>query len=310
MQIAFRVLWVVCTAFTPTLLPAAQNPDPQEPPPVIRADVDVVNVLVTVHDKKRDTYATDLTIDDFDVYEDGVKQKIEFFNHETGEDAQPLTIVLLIDTSGSVKDKLRFEQQAASEFLQATLRKNVDLAAVIQFDSEVNLVQDFTYDFDTLENSILEIRAGGATRLYDSVFLAVEDLLAGEVGRKVIVILSDGADTQSIVTAEQAIRVAQNQDVVIYGIGVRSPGFDSDFGKIRDFAAATGGIFFKSKARLSRLRDAFQQINREIKNQYSIGYISTNPARDGTFRKISVRVRRSGLKVTHRKGYYAGDPTS
>ncbi len=301
------MLWMLLATVTATA--AAAQRSPQDDVPVIRADVEVVNILATVRDRKG-RYVADLSRQDFDVYEDGVKQKIEYFNYESGEQAQPLTIVMLIDTSGSVKDKLRFEQQAASEFLQATLRENVDLAAVIQFDSEVNLVQDFTYDFKTLENAILDIRAGGATMLYDAVFLAVEDLLSGEVGRKVIVILSDGADTQSVITSDQAIRVAQNEDVLIYGIGVRSPGFDSNFDKIREFANSTGGLFFKSKASLQRLREVFAQINQEIKNQYSLGYIPSNPTRDGSFRRISVKVKRSGLKVTHRKGYYAGEPTS
>ncbi len=301
------MLWILLATVTATAAVAQRSP--QDDVPVIRADVEVVNILATVRDRKG-RYVADLSRQDFDVYEDGVKQNIEYFNYESGEQAQPLTIVMLIDTSGSVKDKLRFEQQAASEFLQATLRENVDLAAVIQFDSEVNLVQDFTYDFKTLENAILDIRAGGATMLYDAVFLAVEDLLSGEVGRKVIVILSDGADTQSVITSDQAIRVAQNEDVLIYGIGVRSPGFDSNFDKIREFANSTGGLFFKSKASLQRLREVFAQINQEIKNQYSLGYIPTNPTRDGSFRRISVKVKRSGLKVTHRKGYYAGEPTS
>ncbi len=301
------MLWMLLATVTATA--AAAQRSPQDDVPVIRADVEVVNILATVRDRKG-RYVADLSRQDFDVYEDGVKQNIEYFNYESGEQAQPLTIVMLIDTSGSVKDKLRFEQQAASEFLQATLRENVDLAAVIQFDSEVNLVQDFTYDFKTLENAILDIRAGGATMLYDAVFLAVEDLLSGEVGRKVIVILSDGADTQSVITSDQAIRVAQNEDVLIYGIGVRSPGFDSNFDKIREFANSTGGLFFKSKASLQRLREVFAQINQEIKNQYSLGYIPSNPTRDDSFRRISVKVKRSGLKVTHRKGYYAGEPTS
>ncbi len=301
------MLWMLLATVTATA--AAAQRSPQDDVPVIRADVEVVYILATVRDRKG-RYVADLSRQDFDVYEDGVKQNIEYFNYESGEQAQPLTIVMLIDTSGSVKDKLRFEQQAASEFLQATLRENVDLAAVIQFDSEVNLVQDFTYDFKTLENAILDIRAGGATMLYDAVFLAVEDLLSGEVGRKVIVILSDGADTQSVITSDQAIRVAQNEDVLIYGIGVRSPGFDSNFDKIREFANSTGGLFFKSKASLQRLREVFAQINQEIKNQYSLGYIPSNPTRDGSFRRISVKVKRSGLKVTHRKGYYAGEPTS
>ena len=275
--------------------------------PLIRAEVEVVNILATVRDK-RGIYVGNLAKADFDVYEDGVKQNLDFFHYEAGDEAQPLTIVLLIDTSGSVKDKLLFEQQAASEFLSETLRKNKDMAAVIQFDSEINLIQDFTYDFSTLEEAILDIRAGGATKLYDAIFLAVDELLAHEVGRKVVVVLSDGEDTQSIVTDKDAIRAAQQQDVLIYGIGVRSQ-MGSNFDKLRQFAGATGGLFFKSRADLRRLREAFAQINQEIKNQFSLGYVSTNRKHDGTFRQIEVRVKRRGLKVTHRKGYYASGPS-
>lgn len=281
----------------------------QEPTPTIKARVEVVNILATVRDKKGH-YVGDLTAEDFDVYEDGVKQQIQFFNYESGADAQPLTIVLALDTSGSVKEKLDFEQEAAMEFLRQTLRPNKDMAAVVMFDSELYLVQDFSFDLKTLEQAIQDIRAGGATKLYDAVFTISEDLLAYEVGRRVLVVLSDGADTQSAVLAEDAIRSAQRHDVLIYGIGVRTRGFDADFGKLEDFAKATGGLFFKSKTDLRRLREVFSQINKEIKNQFSLGYVSTNKTRDGGFRRVEVKVRRRGLKVTHRKGYYAEESTS
>ncbi len=278
------------------------------PTPVIRADVEVVNILATVRDR-RNRYAVDLSRDDFNVYEDGVKQQIEFFHYEMGDEAQPLTIVLLIDTSGSVKDKLQFEQKAAIEFLSKMLRRNKDLAAVVQFDSEINLVQDFTDDFSILENAIFAIRAGGTTKLYDAIFLTVEELLRHEVGRRVVVVLSDGADTQSQYRDDEAIRVAQEQDVVIYGIGVRG-GDDADFGQLKKFATATGGLFFRSKTNINRLRAALDRINEEIRHQFSIGYISSNPVRDGSFRRIEVRVKKGNLKVTHRKGYYTSEPAS
>ncbi len=285
---------------------AQQDPDE---PATIKARVEVVNILATVRDKKG-RYVSDLTRDDFDIYEDGVKQNLEFFHFESGEDAQPLTIVLAIDTSGSVKEKLRFEQLAATEFLRKTLRENKDMAAIMQFDSDLWMVQDFTFDLDALSQAILDIRAGGATKLYDAIYTATEDMLAQEVGRRVLVVLSDGADTQSAVSEDEAIRVAQSRDVLIYGIGVRSRIGDSDFGKLKDFANATGGLFFKSKTDLGRLLEVFSEINQEIKNQFSLGYVSTNQKKDGSFRRIEVRVKRSGLKVTHRKGYYAGEPTS
>jgi len=272
--------------------------------PVIRASVDVVNVLCTVQER-RGNYVTDLKQEDFEILEDGVRQKVEFFSNETGEDAQPMTVVLLIDTSGSVKDKLAFEQEAASEFLSQTLRKNKDLAAVVQFDSEVSLIQDFTYDYSVLENAILSLRAGGSTKLYDAIWVSVNELLRHEVGRRMLVILSDGADTQSMTRDNEALKIAQEQDVVIYGIGVRSSRFGSDFGKLKKFAEGTGGLFFNSKVDLQKIREAFMRINRGIKSQYALGYVSTNPRRDGSFREIKVRMKRSGLNVTHRKGYYA-----
>ncbi|MDA2927040.1 VWA domain-containing protein [Acidobacteria bacterium AH-259-G07] len=297
-----KTILVMFVILASLLLPAwTQNRGTQAP--VIRATVDVVHVLCTVRDR-RGNYIPNLKREDFEIFEDGIRQKIDFFGKETGDDAQPLTVVLLIDTSGSVKDKLRFEQQAASEFLDQTLRKNKDMAAVVQFDSQIQLVQDFTYDYSILEDAIFEIKAGGATKLYDAIWAAAKELLRPEVGRKVMVILSDGADTQSMISDKEAIRTAQEEDVVIYGIGVRSHRFDSDFGKLKKFAKATGGSFFDSNADPKKLREAFGKINREIKNQYSLGYVSTNSRRDGSLREIKVRVRRRGLKVTHRKGYY------
>ena len=272
---------------------------------IIRAEVDVVNVLATVKNK-RSEYVQGLTLDDFEIFEEGIRQDLQFFHYETGEAARSLTIVVLIDTSGSVKNELVFEQQAAIEFLKATLREKKDLAAVLQFDSEVGLVQDFTFDLKKLESEIYNMTPpGGATKLYDAVVIATEDMLRHEVGRRVMVVLSDGADTQSYYQSRDAIHSAQQRDVIIFGIGVRSREHHADFDQLRTFAEATGGHFFKSKADLARLREAFKKINQEIKNQVSLGYVSTNTRRDGKFRKVEVRVKKRGLKVTHRKGYYA-----
>jgi len=270
--------------------------------PVFRTEVEVVNIICTV--RKNNRYLTDLTKEDFEVYEDDVKQEIEYFAFESGDEAQPLNIVLLVDTSGSVKDKLTFEQLAADAFLEETLRPKKDLAAVVQFDSEINLVQDFTYDLRTLSSSIESINAGGATKLYDAIFVSVDDLLRHEVGRKLLVILSDGADTQSLMKSDDAIRISQEHDVMIFGIGVQGGRSRSDFGTLKKFAERTGGLFFNSKVSLEELRRAFSAINQAIKNQYSLGYISNN--KDGEeFREIDVKVKGRGLKVSHRRGYYA-----
>ena len=286
------------------LLSPLMGGEPVQDEPSIRTSVDVVDVLCTVQDRRR-RYIGNMTRDDFEIYEDGVKQNIDFFHHETGEKARPLSVLMLVDTSGSVKDKLSFEQQAASEFLRQTLARNKDMAALVQFDSSIKLVQDFTFDVPLLEEALHEIRAGGATKLYDAIWVGVKDLLSEEVGRRVLVILSDGADTQSMIEAKEAIKTSQINDVVIYGIGVKSRRFDSDFGKLKKFASATGGRFYNSNANLKKLRQAFSQISKEIKNQYSLGYVSSNKKRDGSFRSVEVRVKRRGLKLNHREGYYA-----
>lgn len=274
----------------------------EEESPVFRTEVEVVNVICTVRNNNK--YITDLSKEDFEIYEAKVKQKIEYFAFESGEEAQSLNIVLLVDTSGSVKDKLRFEQLAADAFLEETLRPKKDLAAVVQFDSEINLVQDFTYDLNTLEHSIEDIKAGGATKLYDAIFVSVDDLLRHEVGRKLLVILSDGADTQSLMKSDDAIRVAQEHDVMIFGIGIKGGRASSDFGTLKKFAEHTGGLFFNSKVSLEELRKAFSAINQAIKNQYSLGYVSNN-RKPGSFREIKVKVKGRGLKVNHRRGYYS-----
>jgi Ca-activated chloride channel family protein len=293
------VAWV-CAAAAGLL---GQTATDQREEPAFRATVEVVNVLCTV--RRGAKYITTLGRDDFELYEDGVRQEIKYFALESGEDAQPLNVVLLVDTSGSVKDKLMFEQEAAALFFRETLRPRKDLAAVVQFDSEINLVQDFTDSLSLLERSIGGIRAGGATKLYDAVWLATEDLLRHQVGRRVIVVLSDGDDTQSDIKDQEAIRLAQQRDVMIFAVGVRSERSRSNFAKLKEFARETGGFFIDSKIRLDELSAAFARINEAIKNQYSLGYVSSNPKRDGSFREIEVRLRDRNLKVAHRKGYYA-----
>ena len=247
--------------------------------------------------------------EDFEIYEEGQKQEIQFFSLQTGEQAQPLNIVLLLDTSGSVKDKLRFEQESAEIFFQKTLRENADLGAVIQFDSEINLVQDFTNSIGTLEDALRDIRPGGATKLYDAVWLGVNDLLREEVGRRVLVVISDGGDNDSIVKDREAIKAAQDNDVVIFGIGVQSRRGRSDFGKLKQFAKDTGRhCFLTPRPTLIISIPRFEEIRQAIMTQYSIGYIPSTAGKPGEFREITVKVRGDkgkGLKLSHRKGYYS-----
>jgi VWFA-related protein len=281
-------------------------PQSRDQRPVIRAKVEVVNVLCTVRDKGgKGNYVSGLIKDDFEVFENGARQTVDYFNHGMGEEADPLTIALLIDTSGSVKNKLSLEQEAAVEFLRTTLRKNKDIAAVVQFHEEVKLEQDFTFDLELLERAVRRTRAGGGTKLYDAIWVAAEELLKDEAGRRVAVVLSDGDDTLSELSRKDAIQAAQEQDIVIFGVGVRSPG--ANFGALKTFARETGGLFVDADVNLREMREAFLKINGDIKNQYSLGYVSTNPAGGPGFREIRIRVKKPGLNVKHRKGYYAAE---
>ncbi|RPI22980.1 MAG: VWA domain-containing protein [Acidobacteria bacterium] len=283
------------------LLRSQQQPDQG---PVIRTRVDLVNVLCTVRkDGGKGKYVEGLMKEDFEVYEDGIRQNLQYFNQGIGEGADPLSVALLIDTSGSVKSKLSFEQKAAVDFLKRTLRKNTDLAAIIEFHSEIELLQDFTYDLALLQQAVMSTRPGGYTKLYDAIFAASDDLLRNEVGRRVIVVLSDGVDTSSMLSKNEAIKAAQEQDIVIYGLGFKSA--DTNYGALKDFAEDTGGLFVDSKIDFNRLREAFTKINGEIKNQYSLAYVSNNKERDGEFRKIKIKLKKRGFKIKHRSGYYA-----
>ena len=275
--------------------------------PSFRAKVDVVDVSCVVRDR-RGRYVEDLTRQDFQVYEDGVRQELRFFHREKAGTERSLSVALVMDSSASVKDKLAFEQKAAIEFFGEVLTREGESAALVQFDSDVRLLHDFSTDPSKLAEAIMEVRAEGATRLYDAIWVTVRDLLRHRDGRRILLVLSDGADTRSSITWERAIRTAQSHDVVIYGIGVKSSGFEADFDKLKRFARATGGRFVNSKANLKRLRQAFDGIRRDLGNQYSLGYVSSNAETDGSFRKIRVSLARSGLKVRHREGYYAAEP--
>ena len=179
------------------------------PPQVtFRSDVSIVNINFNALDKKGDP-VNGLEAGDFQIFENGEPQTIEFFSETGKREDVLLTIALIIDTSGSVKDKLSYEINTASEFFREILRPEKDLALIIQFDSEVNLVQDYTQDLNRLENALNSLRAGGETSLYDAVYLAAEEKLRYEAGRKVMVVISDGEDTGSLVSKEEAIEAAQ-----------------------------------------------------------------------------------------------------
>jgi len=274
-----------------------------------RVSVDLVNIFCSVWDKNTNTFLTNLTREDFSVFEDNKKQEIQNFSRETN---LPLTIALLVDTSQSVAPKLKFEQEAATNFFQSVLQDR-DRAMLVEFDSGVTLVQDFTNDPNKLAKQIKTLRAAGGTALYDAIFLASDEKLIRETGRKTIVILSDGEDMSSTRTLEEAMEMALRAEATIFAISVNRGGFfgvsPSKTGDkiLEQMAEETGGkVFFPFK--VEELEEAFQQISRELRSQYNIGYISSNAQRDGSYRKIEIRLSEKSMKLRFRKGYYA--PTS
>lgn len=296
---------ILIVLLVPIIVPLLLFAQQTQSQTIIRAQVNLVDVLFSVFDKKG-KHIEALTKNDVEVFEDGIKQNIEFF-HREGESGppQPLTIVLLVDTSGSVRDKLGLEQVIALDFFKNVLRPKKDLAAIIQFDSEVALVQDFTDDLDRLGAALRSLRAGGSTMLYDAVYLAAEEKLKSEAGRKVIVALTDGADTASKITRKEAIVTSQKNDVILFGIGVKSREFPEDFGALKDLARETGGRFFNPQSNMREITEAFQEILTTLKKQYSVSYYSINQKKDGSFRRLQIRVKRDNIRVAHRSGYYA-----
>jgi Ca-activated chloride channel family protein len=272
--------------------------------------VELVNVLFTVTDRKGQL-VTDLDQSNFRIYEDNRLQMITNFSKETD---LPLTIALLIDTSSSIRERFKFEQQAAIDFLQSTLRLGKDKALLITFDSAVELIQDFTSDVESLSKAIRRVRPGGGTRMFDSIYLACQEKLKAETGRKVMILISDGDDNLSLQTQRGSLEMAQRSDVTIYAISTNSSGF---FGLmapkadkvLKRLAEDTGGrAFFPFKA--EDLTESFQNIGSELRSQYSLAYRSSNAARDGAFRAIRIETDRRNLRVKARKGYYASRPAS
>ncbi|MCS7315138.1 MAG: VWA domain-containing protein [Bryobacterales bacterium] len=269
-------------------------------------DVTRVNILFTVTDRKG-RFITNLTKDDFEVYEDKRPQKILEFTAETD---LPLRIALLLDTSNSVRPRFRFIQEAAIEFLNSVMRPRYDKALVVSFDTTVELVSDLTEDAEKLAAAIRELRPGGGTSLYDAIYFACRDKLAQEQPRhkfrRAVVVLSDGEDNQSRVTREQALEMAQKADAVIYTISTNITRVDTDGDKVlRYLASETGGLaLFPFK--IEDLTQSFENIANELRHQYNIFYRPEPLRTDGRYQAVDVRVKgRRDLVVRARKGYYA-----
>jgi len=268
--------------------------------------VDRVNVLFTVAGRGG-KLITNLTKDDFAVFEDGEPQTISNFSRDAD---MPVNIALLIDTSGSVRDKLHFEREAASRFFYSVLRSGRDRALLMSFDTGVEIIQDYTDDPVVLQTAMQTMVAGGSTSLYDAVAQASVHEQSNRGGRHVIVVLSDGLDNSSHVNLESALRIAQENDTVIYSIStnrIAGPlSLEPELGDshLTILAAETGGrALFPT--RMDELTHAFDRIIEEIRAQYSLAYGPTNGQHDGSFRTIHVVASHKGYVVRCRHGYFA-----
>jgi Ca-activated chloride channel family protein len=287
------------------------QPPPQTP---FRAGVDVVSLNVTVTDGTAH-YITDLASEDFAVYEDGVKQDVTFFNRTN----LPIAMALLMDTSASMESKLPTAQEAAIGFGKH-LRPQ-DLAEVIDFDSRVIVLQNFTNSSGELESAIHKTSAGGSTSLYNAVYIALKDLKkvvaknVDEIRRQAIIVLSDGEDTSSLLPFEEVLDLAKRSETAIYSIGLRanegpstaSKGFKEAEFVLRQFSQETGGrAFFPNQ--LADLATVYTQISEELSSQYTLGYAPKNPKRDGAWRRVVIRVGRPSLTARTKLGYFAPTP--
>src|SRR5271165_329147 len=272
----------------------------------IRKRVDEVNVVFTVTDK-RGHFVKDLTQNDFRVYDDNKPaESIRSFSRETN---LPLRVGLLIDASNSVRDRFKFEQESAIEFLSQIIRQKFDKAFVIGFDTTPEVTQDFTDDTEALSHGVRMLRPGGGTAMYDAIYYACRDKLMQDKSagatRRAIILLSDGDDNQSRVSRDEAVEMAQRAEVIIYAISTNVSGTKLRGDKVLEhFADETGGkAFFPFK--IQDVSDAFMQIQDELRSQYDISYKPANFAPDGKYRKIEVLADNKKYKVRARKGYYA-----
>jgi VWFA-related protein len=293
----------------------------------LKVNVNVVQLFFNVKDKKG-ALIPNLTKNDFEVLEDGKPQTIKYFAAESN---LPLTLGILIDSSGSQMRVLDMEKEVGGEFLNQILREK-DLAFVISFDVNVDLLQDFTNSVHSLKAGLNRARinappSGGGgipglgggpvptasvprgTLLYDAVYLASHDELAQQVGRKAMILLTDGEDQGSQLKIKGAIEAAQKSDSIVYVLLCADRGFYGGFGysgdrEMKKLTEETGGRVIEVGNKFDKLKQGFDQIARELRSQYNIGYTPANAALDGSFRKVEIRSK-NGYKIQARTGYYA-----
>ena len=315
-----RRFFIAAVLLTVAASAAAQDPTPeqQEQLPTFRSGVEVVNIFFTV--RKGKTLVANLKKEDFEVKEDGQPQKIKFFSAETD---LPLTMGIMIDTSGSMAQVLPDEQELGSQFVRQTMTPK-DLAFLINFDVNVELAQDMTSQPKDIARELnkTKINVGGAaggipgigqgpvpihrprgTALFDAVYLASTDKLANEVGRKALIILTDGEDQGSRSNLADAIEAAQKADAMCYVILVWDPRQGSNSHDMEKLSEETGGRVIEVGSNPQKMRDAFNRISEELRSQYSIGYSPTSTAKDGKFHRVEIKT--SAGKVQARSGYYS-----
>ncbi len=330
----FQVLGATAALLLAASMPVAQaqsSPTPAQDQDqsleTLKVNVNVVQLFFNVKDKKG-ALIPSLTKDDFEVAEDGKPQTIKYFAAESN---LPLTLGILIDSSGSQARVLDMEKQVGGNFLAEILRDK-DLAFVIGFDVNVDLLQDFTNSVHLLKTGMdsARINTGGGggvipgmgggpvptangprgTLLYDAVYLAAHDELAQQVGRKAMILLTDGEDQGSQLKLTDAIEAAQKSDSIVYVLLCADRGFYGGFGysgdsQMKKLTSETGGRVIEVGNKYDKLKDAFEQIARELRSQYNIGYTPTNAKLDGTFRKVEIHAKDKDYKIQSRLGYYA-----
>ena len=302
----------------------APKNDDQQPAETLKVNVNVVQLFFNVKDK-HGALIPNLTKNDFDIFEDGKPQTIKYF---TAESNLPLTLGIMIDSSRSQTNVLDMEKEVGGAFLRQILTDK-DEAYVISFDISVDLLQDFTRDVHRLQTALNKAKvnadfsggipgAGGGplpskyqpgTLLYDAVYLSSHDMLAKEVGRKAMVLLTDGQDEGSKLKIQDAIEAAQKADAIVYVLLCADRGFYGGFGysgesEMRKLTEQTGGRVINVGNKFDKLREAFDQVAAELRSQYNIGYTPTNTNLDGTYRKLEIK-NKQNYKIQARAGYYA-----
>lgn len=303
----------------------APQPADQTPSETLKVNVNVVQLFFNVKDK-HGALIPNLKKEDFDIAEDGKPQTVKYFTAETN---LPLTIGMMIDSSGSQRNVIDMEKEVGGAFLRQILTDK-DEAFVISFDITVDLLQDFTRDPKRLQAALnkakvnVDFTSGGipgmgggpvptqnapGTLLYDAVYLSSHDMLAKEVGRKAMILLTDGQDEGSRLKIQDAIEAAQKADAIVYVLLCADRGFYGGIGysgesDMRKLTEQTGGRVINVGNKFDKLREAFDQIAQELRSQYNIGYVPTNLKLDGTYRKLEIKSKQN-YKIQARSGYYA-----